>query len=227
MVDFLHLTGPPARTAPRGLAPFFLRVFAQPILGAPHSAVKFKVFFQTIECRAFVCKEQNPAGTTRFFRFVRFFQFCLAKYPGCLLNCRLSMVNCRTPPKSQSLALQGTPKRGMTLLEVTIVISVMLGLLSGLMIAARAWKGGTDRATCILNIRNAQLAGRSYQNMRALSAGQPFDPNTIIGEEKALPAMPTCPAGGEYSFVDEFPPVGTLFMSCSLSAHTPQDSSSW
>lgn len=118
-------------------------------------------------------------------------------------------------------------QRGITLIETSIVITVMLALVSVMMFGAQAWKNGTDRSKCILNIRSAQLAGRSYQNMMARTEGQPFDPATIIGENKALPSFPFCPAGGNYSFVDEFPPVGTLFMTCSITHHTPASLSSW
>ena len=51
--------------------------------------------------------------------------------------------------------------KGMTLLELTVVILVLLSLISVLFIGARAWKKGSDRAACILNIRNFQQAVRS------------------------------------------------------------------
>ena len=51
-------------------------------------------------------------------------------------------------------------KAGMTLLELTVVILVLLSLISILFIGARAWKKGADRAGCILNIRNVQQAVR-------------------------------------------------------------------
>ena len=43
---------------------------------------------------------------------------------------------------------------GMTLLELTVVILVLLSLISILFIGARAWKKGSDRAASILTIRN-------------------------------------------------------------------------
>ena len=51
-------------------------------------------------------------------------------------------------------------KSGMTLLELTVVILVLLSLISILFIGARAWKKGSDRAGCIMNIRNVQQAVR-------------------------------------------------------------------
>ena len=59
----------------------------------------------------------------------------------------------------------------MTLLELTVVILVLLSLISILFIGARAWKKGSDRAGCILNIRNVQQAVRGYANMNPEKTG--------------------------------------------------------
>ena len=58
-------------------------------------------------------------------------------------------------------------KAGMTLLELTVVILVLLSLISILFIGARAWKKGSDRAANILNIRNVQQAVRAHCRMFA------------------------------------------------------------
>ncbi len=57
-------------------------------------------------------------------------------------------------------------KSGMTLLELTVVILVLLSLISILFVGARAWKKGSDRSANILNLRNAQQAMRGHENMR-------------------------------------------------------------
>ena len=59
-------------------------------------------------------------------------------------------------------------KSGMTLLELTVVILVLLSLISILFIGARAWKKGSDRSANILNIRNVQQAVRGYANMNGI-----------------------------------------------------------
>jgi len=56
-------------------------------------------------------------------------------------------------------------KSGMTLLELTVVILVLLSLIAILFVGARAWKRGSDRAGCIMNIRNVQQAARGHMNM--------------------------------------------------------------
>jgi type II secretory pathway pseudopilin PulG len=69
-------------------------------------------------------------------------------------------------------------KSGMTLLELTVVILVLLSLISILFIGARAWKKGSDRAASVLQIRNCQQAVRSFSNMNGLNPG---DDATAIG----------------------------------------------
>ena len=72
-------------------------------------------------------------------------------------------------------------KSGMTLLELTVVILVLLSLISILFIGARAWKKGSDRAANILNIRNAQQAVRGHANVRGLADGGACTEATIYG----------------------------------------------
>ena len=65
-------------------------------------------------------------------------------------------------------------KTGMTLLELTVVILVLLSLISILFVGARAWKKGSDRSANIMNIRNCQQAMRGEQNMKQLNPGAAF-----------------------------------------------------
>ena len=59
----------------------------------------------------------------------------------------------------------------MTLIEVTLVISVLLTLTSILFVGIVAYKKGTDRAHCIQNIARVQKAVRSYGNLSGLGPG--------------------------------------------------------
>jgi prepilin-type N-terminal cleavage/methylation domain-containing protein len=123
-------------------------------------------------------------------------------------------------------------KSGMTLIELTVVILVLLSLISILFVGARAWKRGSDRAGCIMNIRNVQQGMRSYQNM---NGHQPGDAPTgfageIVGTGKFVETSPTCPGGGTYSFTAALPAVGTLYATCSLSGtdnHVPTTYTDW
>jgi len=127
-------------------------------------------------------------------------------------------------------------KSGMTLLELTVVILVLLSLISILFIGARAWKKGSDKAGCIMNIRNVQQAVRSYQNMNAQNVGATYTvgtnttPGDIVGPGSFVEVEPTCPGAGTYSIVTSIPEVGTLAMTCSLSGsegHVPSSIAGW
>ncbi|BCX49123.1 hypothetical protein HAHE_30310 [Haloferula helveola] len=125
--------------------------------------------------------------------------------------------------------------KGMTLLELTVVILVLLSLITILFIGARAWKKGSDRAGCIMNIRNVQQAARSYQNMYNLAIGDDVPAGKLQGADQFLETAPVCPGGGTYSPADltaavAIPAIGTPVLSCTLSAtqdHVPSDTTGW
>lgn len=120
---------------------------------------------------------------------------------------------------------------GLTLIELTVVILVLLALVTVLFIGGRAWKRGSDRAGCIMNIRNAQQAVRSYQNLWGKNDGATLDFNAdIVGAGNYIESFPSCPANGTYSPTSTIPALGTLVISCSLSSdqeHEPDDFAGW
>ncbi len=93
-------------------------------------------------------------------------------------------------------------------------------------LCAIAWIKGSERAGCIMNIRNAQQAVRGHVGMNSLSEGSPLNLNDIFGPSGYLP-KPLCPAGGTYTFTNTVPPAGTLFCKCSHANHVPTDYSTW
>lgn len=127
----------------------------------------------------------------------------------------------------------------MTLIELTVVLMVMLTFLGMMFIGVRAWKRGSDRAACIMNIYQTQLAVRSFANMNGLVAGMdasilahPVDVKEVmVGEDGYLGSEPRCPALGTYTFAGNIiPETGDLYLSCSLAAadnHFPVRSQSW
>jgi prepilin-type N-terminal cleavage/methylation domain-containing protein len=130
-------------------------------------------------------------------------------------------------------------KSGMTLLELTVVILVLLSLISILFIGARAWKKGSDRAASILQIRNVQQAVRSFANMNGKNAGDTVagDPGPpvilslraeIFGAGKFIendPTLSSHPAGGTNAYAiaapTVIPNVGTLYMTCNNAEYAP------
>jgi len=123
--------------------------------------------------------------------------------------------------------LTRTSRTGMTLIEMTVVILVLLSLIAVLLIGAAAWKAGSDRAFCLLNIRNVQLAARSYQNLYIVRDGENFEQGLIIGADKALTNTPTCPARGNYTYATTFPTIGNLVLDCDISDHEPIPHDAW
>lgn len=114
-------------------------------------------------------------------------------------------------------------KSGMTLLELTVVILVLLSLISILFIGARAWKKGSDRAANILNVRNVQQAVRAHANVRGLTtpltgAGPAVTTTEIFGtaSNPGYLKEPTSPTSdityGEDAYLGTLPAVGTLYM---------------
>lgn len=126
----------------------------------------------------------------------------------------------------------------MTLLELTVVILVLLSLITILFVGARGWKRGSDRALCIMNIQAIQKGVRSYSNLYGFSPGAnaPNLQDKVIGLGRFVEATPTCPAIGTYTFgqtygADTIPPLGELYMQCSLAStsdqHDPPTHSDW
>lgn len=130
---------------------------------------------------------------------------------------------------------QISQKKGMTLLELTVVILVLLTLISVLFIGAKAWKDGADRSNCILNIRNFQVGVRSYANMNGTADGVNIPVDSLTGDGNFISTFPVCPSGGVYDPLpgENVPYVvatGNAFLTCSLAAtdqHAPTSTSGW
>ena len=142
-------------------------------------------------------------------------------------------------------------KAGMTLLELTVVILVLLSLISILFIGARAWKKGSDRAASILQIRNVQQAVRSYANMNGINPGETPTftapeggvaktlQGELFGEGKFITSDPTAddakhPAGGDRKYdiatPEVVPDIGDLYMTVTgtdAEDYIPTETADW
>lgn len=127
-------------------------------------------------------------------------------------------------------------KSGMTLLELTVVILVLLSLIAILFVGARAWKRGSDRAGCIMNIRNVQQAVRGHQNMTNTNDTVPAAAAIYGAGDNAYLPEPECPGGGTYAYntpaVADPSEAGAIFLTCSLDTdaegdHVPDNTSTW
>lgn len=123
--------------------------------------------------------------------------------------------------------------KGMTLLEMTVVIMVLISLATILILGAQAWKNGSDRAMCVLNLQNVQKGLRSYSNMYGYDYGGTVAglQGKIIGSDCFIAQIPICPHQGVYSFKGDLIPIkGSLYMTCSLSDsanHLPNEYAEW
>lgn len=125
----------------------------------------------------------------------------------------------------------------MTFIEMSVVILVLLLLIGLFFIAGRAWRRSSDRSVCILNIHSVQKAVRSYSNMYGYSPGStvPSLQDKIVGADGFIAKLPKCPGGGtcvcgENHGADVIPPVGELYLTCSLGdseKHHPPQTSDW
>ena len=73
----------------------------------------------------------------------------------------------------------------MTLIELSVVILVLLGLISVLFVGATAWKRGSDRSNAILMIRSAQMGMRSHSQTQGISDPGPYPglPSELFGHD--------------------------------------------
>jgi type II secretory pathway pseudopilin PulG len=104
--------------------------------------------------------------------------------------------------------------KGMTLLELTVVILVLLSLISILFVGAKAWKKGSDRAANIMNIRNVQQAVRGHQNMHNMAETVALTDDLIVGANGYLkaPVTPNITAISEYKYLETVPAIGALYL---------------
>lgn len=122
----------------------------------------------------------------------------------------------------------------MTLLEMTVAIVVLLSFVGMSVIGVRAWKRGSDRSQCVLNIYHAQKAVRSFANLYGFHVDQTLSRDLegqVFGPDSFISARPECPSDGKYTTTgNRIPKVGELYMSCSLgerAKHRPVRQDTW
>lgn len=121
---------------------------------------------------------------------------------------------------------------GFSLAELTLVIAVLLGLITILFLGVSAYKEGSNRAMCILNMSHVQKAIRSYQNLYQRETGDSMTLDLIAGPGKLLHSAPVCPSGGNYDgSLTTIPAPGVRYLFCSLGSgeqgHAPNNTTGW
>lgn len=102
---------------------------------------------------------------------------------------------------------------GMTLIELTVVILVLLALIAVLFIGAKAYKKGADKAACVMNQRNIQQAYRSYYNLNPTGT---LTAALLYGADAYIGSAPVCPSEREAYIVAYAADaaVGTIVAPC-------------
>ena len=75
-----------------------------------------------------------------------------------------------------------------------------------------AYNARSERAICILHIRNVQQAVRSHAESKDLDEGDPLDISFL---KEYMKKMPECPEGGTFVYLDKVPAKGVLYCTCS------------
>lgn len=122
--------------------------------------------------------------------------------------------------KKNTFALKG-PK-GVTLIELTVVIAIILVLISVLFVGANYYRTNANTAACIVNITNMHKAGRSVQN---ITNAAPTALTDFIGTGLPITATPACPASGTYAFGSAA--VGSSLVTCNVTGHAPANTAGW
>jgi prepilin-type N-terminal cleavage/methylation domain-containing protein len=115
---------------------------------------------------------------------------------------------------------QPAGQQGTTLIELSVVISVLLILVGVLFIGITAWKTGSNTAACIINLSSIQKAARGYQNLNGLATAAPLPVTNLTGAGFWM-TLPTCPTGVAYVFQTTVPVSGVAYASCPVSGHAP------
>jgi len=124
-------------------------------------------------------------------------------------------------------------KKGMTLIEISLVVALLLSLIAILFLGIAAYKRGADRSKCILQIASVQKSVRSHQNMfEGVVGGALIHTATLMGAGLYFENVLTCPdTTGVYAYQATFPAVGVAYVDCSLAGgttlHVPSSLAGW
>ena len=102
---------------------------------------------------------------------------------------------------------------GMTLIEISLVIALLLGLIAVVFLGLGNYRRGADKARCKIQLSQVQKAIRAYANFNNIDVGVAL-PSGAFGPGLAMEVEPTCPAAGNYSWETNVPATGTPFGTC-------------
>lgn len=126
-------------------------------------------------------------------------------------------------------------KKGFTLIEITLVLALILGLIAILIVSIRSYLMHADRTRCILTITDTQKAVRSEANAYELNIGAPFPTSRLVPAYFAT--LPRCPSTNSnyQNLFSQVPAYGTLYFRCAtimtvnsgVRNHNPDPDNKW
>lgn len=115
-------------------------------------------------------------------------------------------------------------RKGLTLIEVSLVIALLLGLISIVFLGIGSYRKGADKAKCKMQLSQIQKAIRAHANFNNLAVGAAFADSDAFGAGKPIGATaPVCPSGGTITWSATIPAVGTPYGNCGYT--DPDDAS--
>jgi type II secretory pathway pseudopilin PulG len=102
---------------------------------------------------------------------------------------------------------------GFTLIEISLVIALLLGLIAVVFIGLGSYREGSNRAQCRMQLAAVQKAVRSYANLNNLVVGAAID-NALLANGTIMAVKPVCPSGGTYAWADVATAIGTPYADC-------------
>ncbi|MCF6313137.1 MAG: type II secretion system GspH family protein [Verrucomicrobiales bacterium] len=125
-------------------------------------------------------------------------------------------------PKNKNSHFQSISRNqsAMTLIEITVVITILLSLVGIVFVGLTSYNKGSARAKCILQQSKLQKTSIAYANLNEIDEGAPVANfvNTLISAGY-IQQTPVCPDTGNYTFLDKIPNQTESFVTCSIASH--------
>ncbi len=112
-------------------------------------------------------------------------------------------------------------RSGMTLIEISLVIALLLGLIAVVFLGLGSYRQGADKAKCKMQLAAVQKVVRSAANMQNLNVGGALAQASVFGAGLLMENAPVCPSGGTYTWLGTIPAVGTPYGNCDFAGTGP------
>ena len=113
---------------------------------------------------------------------------------------------------------------GFTLIEISLVIALLLGLLAVVFMGMGPYRELAQQAECRIQLAAVQKAVRSHANLNGMRIADPLAAATEVfgGPSPVMGVQPVCPGGGTYTWQATVPPIGVPYGDCSgtIPVHT-------